>query len=395
LLGGNFKTLIRSESEAEAVVLVLGSVVVRGVVLVSDTAGDLSEAGFDSLSDGAEELELVLSGLGGRGVLLVDGSAERIRVVEESLVAVALGGGGVNDAGLGDDALLEGVELVLQTFLLGDQVLNGALESALVGVVVGDGRVFSGGGFLEVVDDSVSEVVEHALDSLEETFVGLDLGVGHLGEGAHNGGHHVSLSDLDGGLQHAVGVLGELGEVGFTTPDLLQDDEGLIDGLGEVLVNLGGGLEDGGLTASGVLDEGEVGSVVLELLLGDGPVAVGSDVLGVASVEGLLGFLEGGGGVGDFSVSETGLVSAFLDLGVVESVVVGLFLGDGGLELVQLLGDGVQGSAGLELGLDLGQEGHDGPLGGEVKGVLLEHGAHRGVGADDEDDKEDGGNLHL
>jgi len=41
------------------------------------------------------------------------------------------------------------------------------------------------------------------------------------------------------------------------------------------------------------------------LLLGDGPVAVGSDVLGVASVEGLLGFLEGGGGVGDFSVSET------------------------------------------------------------------------------------------
>jgi len=95
------------------------------------------------------------------------------------------------------------------------------------------------------------------------------------------------------------------------------------------------------------------------LLLGDGPVAVGSDVLGVASVKGLLGFLEGGGGVGDFSLSEATFVFALMDLGVVESVVVGLFLGDGGLELVQLLGDGVQGSAGLELGLDLGQEGHD------------------------------------
>jgi len=145
---------------------------------------------------------------------------------------------------LGDDALLESVKLVLQTFLLGNQVLNGALESALVGIVVRDGRVFGGSGLLEVVDDSVSEVVEHALNSLEETFVGLDLGVGHLGEGTHNGGHHVSLSDLDGGLQHAVGVLGKLGEVGLTTPDLLKDDEGLIDRLGKVLVNLGGGFED-------------------------------------------------------------------------------------------------------------------------------------------------------
>jgi len=54
----------------------------------------------------------------------------------------------------------------------------------------------------------------------------------------------VGLSDLDGGLQHAVGVLGELSEVGLTTPDLFEDDEGLIDGLGKVLVNLGGGFED-------------------------------------------------------------------------------------------------------------------------------------------------------
>jgi len=126
------------ESRAEALVLVLRGVGVTVVSLVSDTTGDFGEAGFDSLSDGAEELELVLSGLGGGGVLLVDGSAERIRVVEESLVAVSLGGGGVDDAGLGDNAFLESVELVLQTFLLADQVLDGALESALVGVVVGD-----------------------------------------------------------------------------------------------------------------------------------------------------------------------------------------------------------------------------------------------------------------
>jgi len=63
---------IRSESSAEAIVFVLGGIVVGEVVLIPDTAGDFGEAGFDSLSDGTEELELVLSGLGGGGVFLVN-----------------------------------------------------------------------------------------------------------------------------------------------------------------------------------------------------------------------------------------------------------------------------------------------------------------------------------
>lgn len=106
----------------------------------------------------------------------------------------------------------------------------------------------------------------------------------------------VGLSDLNGGLQHTVGVLGELDERGFTLPDLLEDDEGLIDSLGHGLVDVGGGLEVMGGSVSVLLDGNEVSSVVGELLLGLGKITVGSGLLGGTSVEGFSGFLDGGDG---------------------------------------------------------------------------------------------------
>lgn len=82
-----------------------------------------------------------------------------------------------------------------------------------------------------------------------------------------------------------------------------------------------------------------------------------------------------------------------MGLGFVKSIVSGLFFSDGGLELVQLSGDGIQRSTSLKLGLNLGEENHDTSLGGEVQGILVEHGS--GGSTTNENDKADSEGLHL
>jgi len=69
---------------------------------------------------------------------------------------------------------------------------------------------------LVLSNDLFSEVVQHTLNSLKESLISFDLGGGHLGEGTEDGGQKMGLSDLNGGLQHTVGVLGELDELSLT-----------------------------------------------------------------------------------------------------------------------------------------------------------------------------------
>jgi len=48
-----------------------------------------------------------------------------------------------------------------------------------------------------------------------------------------------------------------------------------------------------------------------------------------------------------------------MGLSLIKTIMGGLFFSDGGLELVQLSGDGIQRTAGLELGFNLSKENHD------------------------------------
>lgn len=358
--------------------MLIGVVVVIGeLVLLSDSgdvAGKLGESGLNSLSDSSEEIELFSSSLGGGLVLIGDGLAEGGGVVEELLVSVSLGGGGEDDSSLGGDALVELADLGLKSFLLGGKGLNESGQSGLIFVVGSDGSLLSGSGFLVVSLDSGSEVGQHGLDSLEEGFVSLEVLGGQLGEGAHNSSEVVNLSDLGGTLEHSVHVSGELGEGGFSGPDLFEDEEGLIDGSGGLLVDFSGGLESVGFSSSGLLDEGKEVSVFSELSGGDIQILDGSDSLGSASVEGFGGLLDGGVGLGDFVLSVGDFVSAVSLLGSEQLVVLGLLGGNLSDELVQHSVDRVQGTSGFQLGFDLGQQGHDASLGGEVQGVLVEQG---------------------
>jgi len=176
------------------------------------------------LSDGTEEFEFLLSGFSSGLVLVFSGGTEGGGVVPKSLVSVSLGGGGVDDTGLGTNALLELTNFEFEVGKLSLEVGDGGFESGLIGGVLGNGLVFSGGGFLVVSNNLFCEVVQHTLNSLKETLIGFNLGGGHLSQSSQNGGEEVSLSDLNGGLQHTVGVLGELNEVGFTSPDLFEDN---------------------------------------------------------------------------------------------------------------------------------------------------------------------------
>jgi hypothetical protein len=63
--------------------------------------------------------------------------------------------------------------------------------------------------------------------------------------------------------------------------------------------------------------------------------------LGLASVKGFGGFIEGSGGSGNFSFSESVFRVTFNLLFLPQSVVVGLFFGDGGNEFIEKGSDGI------------------------------------------------------
>lgn len=377
--------------------MLIGVVVLIGeLILLSDgddIAGKLGESSLNSLSDGSEEVKFLSSGLSGGLVLISNSLAEGRSIIEELLVSVSLGGGGEDDSSLGGDAFVEFADFGFKSFLLGGEGFNESGQSSLVFVVSSDGSLFSSSGFFVVSLDSGSEVGQHGLDSFEEGFISLEVLGGQLGEGGHNSSEVVNLSDLGGVLEHSVHVSGKLGEAGFSGPDLFEDEEGFIDGSGGNLVDLSAGLESVGLSSSGLFNEGQEVSVLGKLSGGDFQILDGSDSLGSASVEGLGGLLDGGVSLGDFVLSVGDFISTVSLLGGIELVVLGLFGGNFSDEVVQHSVNGVQWTSGLQLVLNLGQQGHDASLGGEVQWVLVEQGG--GVTGSDQNNQADSKQSHF
>jgi len=134
-----FLLIFLSERGVEFGVFVFGGILVFEVVFVSslgNSLGELSESSFDSLSDGTEEFEFLLSGGGGGLILVLSSGTEVLGVVVKSGVSVSLGGGGVDDTGLGSDTLLEFTDFLGKVLLLLGKVGDGGLESGLISGVL-------------------------------------------------------------------------------------------------------------------------------------------------------------------------------------------------------------------------------------------------------------------
>lgn len=69
---------------------------------------------------------------------MLSGTTEGLSVVEESLVSVSLGGGGLEDTGLGTNALLELRDFGLKSLELSLLSGDGGFESGLVSGVLGN-----------------------------------------------------------------------------------------------------------------------------------------------------------------------------------------------------------------------------------------------------------------
>jgi len=304
---------------------------------------NLGESLLDHLLEFGDELELLSSGGGGEVVLVGEGVAEGGGLVPELLVSLLLVGGLGGDGGLGSDALVESVELVLESLLLGGESVEVVLESLVLLVEGFDG------GSIELLElslgglDVASEVIEELGDTLEGGLVELSLLGGELGEGGEDGGIGGESLELNGVLDHLLGDLAHLSEGTGAGEDGGEDVGGLVDGLEGILVLLGSLVGIGLLSLSLGLDDS------LVLLVGEGVLLVllvgilDSDLLGVAAVELVAGVSEDVGGVSDLLLSELVLGGALGGLGVVDLVVVDLLGVDGVSELSQDVEDGIEG----------------------------------------------------
>ena len=299
------------------------AILTRSVVFVSDESGDLGVVVSEVGSDFSEELKLTFNEALGLGVVVLLNSAvllvgsDELGVLGGKLGVEASGGGGRLDVGgVGDDVLVEELDVL---GVDGEDVLGGFEE--------GSEDLGSGSGLLLVVGLDFEEGDSEGSEPLEESLSDGSVVGGEFHEGF--GDHDVEVLDFEVGSGDLLELgLDEGGLLGGPVGHGLDGLVGLSDGF------LGGGefgvdvlLVVGGSDVGGDLELGEPVGVGLEvgnggggvdLLFGDLGDHLGEDgFLGLVEVlslgESHLGDVASGVGLSPELVGHVELLSAVVD----------------------------------------------------------------------------------
>jgi hypothetical protein len=173
-------------------------------------------------------------------------------------------------------------------------------------------------------------------------------------------------------LDHLPGVVGKLGERGFSGEQLLGEVFAVLDAIDGLVEDDGGSGEVLLFDSSDLLKELDVLSEHDKLILGDSEFGRGFPLLDIAVIQLLSSDGQGFGGIRNLANSESDFGVALSLLSGVEVVVGELFSVNSGLEVIEHLGDCVQGVPGLQLRFNLNHDFHDVSVGHGVEFMLLE-----------------------